>query len=172
MDVETAGRGPQQDLAQIGADFLVALQVAIGFFIGAVVMAIGGIAEVLFGVAAEGEQLEDVAEPLTAEGEGEEEERERRPRPPARPRPAAVRVWSSPGMPVSAPLPGVAMEHEVDVIDRALQEHGSANRRELGRRVGARYWGPGRFHAALREAVANGRVKRLRGGEYAPVTEA
>ncbi len=110
--------------------------------------------------------------PMETRAGGEEEERERRPRPPARPRPAAVRVWSSPGMPVSAPLPGVAMEHEVDVIDRALQEHGSANRRELGRRVGARYWGPGRFHAALREAVANGRVKRLRGGEYAPVTEA
>ena len=32
--------------------------------------------------------------------------------------------------------------------------------------------GPGRFHAALREAVVDGRVKRLRGGEYAPVTHA
>ena len=42
-------------------------QVAIGFFIGAVVMAIGGIAEILFGVSAEQERLEDVAEPLTAE---------------------------------------------------------------------------------------------------------
>ena len=47
-------------------------QVAIGFFIGAVVMAVGGIAEILFGVSAEQETLEDVAEPLTAE-EGEEE---------------------------------------------------------------------------------------------------
>ena len=46
-------------------------QVAIGFFIGAVVMAIGGIAEIFFGVKAEQRQLEDIAEPLTAEGEGE-----------------------------------------------------------------------------------------------------
>src|SRR6478735_4655521 len=46
-------------------------QVATGFFIGAVVMAIGGIAELLFGVKAEQKQLEDVATPLTAEGEGE-----------------------------------------------------------------------------------------------------
>jgi len=147
-------------------------QVAIGFFIGAAVMAIGGIAEIMFGVRAEQEQLEDVAEPLTAEdGDGEEEsETERRPTPAARPRPATVRVASSPGMPVSAPMPMVAMQHEVEIIDRALQEHGSANRRELGRRVGARYWGPGRFHAALREAVAEGRVRRLRGGEYAPVS--
>src|SRR6478609_4486444 len=37
-------------------------QVAIGFFIGAVVMSIGGIAELLFGVRAEQKQLEDVAE--------------------------------------------------------------------------------------------------------------
>jgi hypothetical protein len=61
------------------------------------------------------------------------------------------------------------IEREVEIIDRALQEHGSANRRELRRRVGARYWGPGRFQSALREAVSEGRAKRIRGGEYAPV---
>jgi MFS family permease len=49
-------------------------QVATGFFIGAAVMAIGGIAELLFGVKAEQRQLEDVAEPLTAEGGDEDEE--------------------------------------------------------------------------------------------------
>jgi MFS family permease len=48
-------------------------QVATGFFIGAVVMAIGGIAELLFGVKAEQKQLEDIAEPLTAE-EGDTDE--------------------------------------------------------------------------------------------------
>jgi hypothetical protein len=42
-------------------------QVAIGFLIGAAVMALGGIAELLFGVKAAGEQLEDIAKPLTAE---------------------------------------------------------------------------------------------------------
>jgi MFS family permease len=41
-------------------------QVAIGFLIGAAVMALGGVAELLFGVKAEGEQLEDIAKPLTA----------------------------------------------------------------------------------------------------------
>ena len=56
-------------------------QVAIGFFIGAAVMAIGGIAELLFGVKAEQKQLEDIAEPLTAEergGEGGRRETEAR----------------------------------------------------------------------------------------------
>jgi MFS family permease len=41
-------------------------KVALGFLIGAVVMAIGGIAEILFGVNAEGKSLESIAEPLTA----------------------------------------------------------------------------------------------------------
>ena len=41
--------------------------VALGFGIGAVAMAGGGIAEILFGVKAEGAALEDIAKPLTAE---------------------------------------------------------------------------------------------------------
>jgi MFS family permease len=41
-------------------------KVAIGFLIGAVVMAIGGIAEIFFGVNAEGKTLESIAEPLSA----------------------------------------------------------------------------------------------------------
>ncbi len=38
----------------------------IGYLIGAGVMAIGGIVELLFGVAAEGQSLEDVASPLSS----------------------------------------------------------------------------------------------------------
>ncbi|MGI8449223.1 MAG: MFS transporter [Streptosporangiaceae bacterium] len=45
-------------------------EVAIGFLIGAAVMAIGGAAELLFGVRAAGQQLEDVARPLTAGDNG------------------------------------------------------------------------------------------------------
>jgi MFS family permease len=41
-------------------------KVALGFLLGAVVMAIGGIAEILFGVNAEGKTLESIAEPLSA----------------------------------------------------------------------------------------------------------
>jgi len=41
-------------------------KVAIGFLIGAVVMAVGGIAEIFFGVNAEGKTLESIAEPLSA----------------------------------------------------------------------------------------------------------
>ena len=168
--------------------------VAIGFFIGAVVMAVGGIAELAFGVKAEQRQLEDIAEPLTAEGTPEPAEAERegtrdreaeqaqriRSRAEARDlrersgrrryRPGPGRLGASRGLTASAGDGDneLDLDREIEIIDRALEDRGAANRRELARRVGARYWGPGRFRTALREAVADGSVKRLRGGEYAP----
>jgi MFS family permease len=45
-------------------------KVALGFLLGAVVMAIGGIAEIFFGVDAEGKSLESIAEPLSATKRG------------------------------------------------------------------------------------------------------
>jgi MFS family permease len=152
-------------------------QVAIGFFIGAVVMAVGGIAELLFGVKAEQKQLEEVAEPLSAEEVGahdEEKTREPAPRPvpaghpPGRWRPGPGPLSSARAMGVSGPHPRVPLSAEVAIIETALREQGSANRRELSRRVGGRYWGPGRFSEALREAVSQGRAKRLPKGEFAP----
>ena len=49
-----------------------------------------------------------------------------------------------------------------------LAEHGVTERRELARLVGARFWGPGRFPAALREAVLSGRVQRVDRTHFAP----
>jgi len=43
--------------------------IAIGYFIGAALMAIGGLAELFLGVKAEGQSLERLAQPLTAEDE-------------------------------------------------------------------------------------------------------
>ena len=41
--------------------------IAIGYFIGAALMIAGGVAEIFLGVKAEGQSLEDIAQPLTAE---------------------------------------------------------------------------------------------------------
>jgi MFS family permease len=41
--------------------------IAIGYFIGAALMIGGGIVEIILGVKAEGQSLEDIAAPLTAE---------------------------------------------------------------------------------------------------------
>jgi hypothetical protein len=153
-------------------------QVAIGFFIGAAVMSVGGIAELFFGVKAEQKQLEEVAEPLTAEG-AEAARPETGPTPsPVRTRKAPGRFRPGPGplssaraMGISGPHPPMPLDAEVSMIENALQDRGSANRNELSRRVGGRYWGPGRFREALRQAVAEGRAKRLSRGEYAPAEE-
>jgi MFS family permease len=140
-------------------------QVATGFFIGAVTMAIGGIAELLFGVKAEQKQLEDIAEPLTAEGEEGEAAKPERTEPEL-----GTATAGSRGMPLWAPLPATAdREREIEMIERALAERGSANRRELARRVGGRHWGPGRFRGALRDAVLEERVQQLQRDQYAPV---
>jgi MFS family permease len=152
-------------------------QVAIGFFIGAAVMAIGGIVELFFGVKAEGKSLEDIAPPLTAEdaegaGEGERE------RPAARPegRPARGRYRPGPGMGGSSP--GMAVSQRtgpadlgsyVGRIENAVAER-PLGRSELAQAVGARHWGPGCFSAALREAVTSGRVQRLGRTRFGPPT--
>jgi len=147
-------------------------QVATGFFIGAVVMAIGGIAELLFGVKAEQKQLEDIATPLTAEGEEVKEGEEREePQPTQRPEvvPDGVMTGRSRGMPLWSPSARrTDRDREIEIIVRALNERGDSSRKELARTVGGRYWGPGRFQGALREAVAEGRVRRVRNDQYAP----
>ncbi len=49
-------------------------QVALAFYIGSAVMAVGGIAEIFLGVRAEQQALEDVATPLSAETGGESQD--------------------------------------------------------------------------------------------------
>ncbi len=162
-------------------------QVAIGFFIGAALMAVGGVTEIFFGIKAEGAKLEDIAEPLTAEAarEGEEEpdeparlrrerdervrtrsaatlERERTGRRRYRPGPGSS--YYSPGM-LGTSLhsradTGAARDSEIDAIARALREGGEMTRQELARRVSARHWGPGRFRGALADALAEGSARR------------
>jgi MFS family permease len=58
----------------------------------------------------------------------------------------------------SAAIAREDLDHEVDMIARALREQGPLEADELKRLVGGRYWGPGRFRAALRSAVKEGRA--------------
>jgi MFS family permease len=171
-------------------------QVAIAFFLGAGVMALGGLAEIFFGVKAEQQELEDIAKPISAE-DAEQEAGDRRPdeeaaaapspqrrgRDLTAERPAAAREQArryrlgpgrtsySPGMAVSAPITEQELSREIAQIERTLAEHGPTERRELARLVGARYWGPGRFAAALREAVLSGRARRLDRTRFGPAPD-
>jgi MFS family permease len=143
-------------------------EVATGFFIGAGVMAIGGIAELLFGVRSEQRSLEDIATPLSA-GDGEAGERPARPpRRTERYRPGPGRHRWQTGMSMPSPGPSVGLEREAQLIAEAVRERGSATRLELERAVGARRWGPGRFGAALRLTLRDGRVQRAGPSRYRP----
>ena len=86
-------------------------------------------------------------------------------------RPGPGRTMYSPGMPlpVGPTHPGdTELDLGIDAIARVLDEHGPVDRDELARLVGARYWGPGRFRRALREAVTEGRARQLGRSTYGP----
>jgi hypothetical protein len=61
------------------------------------------------------------------------------------------------------------LTREIEMLERAVADQGELPRRELGRVVGGKYWGPGRFGRALKAAVRQGRVSHPRRGTYGPV---
>jgi MFS family permease len=174
--------------------------VALGFFIGAAVMALGGAAELLLGVRAEGRPLEHIATPLTVE----EAEGLRRPPDEAAATPAqraetarvagraarrraheraGARRWRpGPGPGSSFYSPGMVgtagtasryaasaqrqLDREIEVLAGALTRRGPSSLDQLAGHVGGRGWGPGRFRAALRIAIAEGRVRRVGRDSY------
>jgi MFS family permease len=170
-------------------------QVALGYLIGAVVMAIGGVVEIVLGVRAEQRRLEDIALPITAEEAEREaaapsedaeaaqrrEEAARRHRErAARERAGLRRLRPGPGSASFSPFIGQPppvndpawVDEEIEIIVRALDEHGQLSREQLAARIGARYWGPGRFRVALREALVEGAVRRPGRNLYASGTDA
>jgi hypothetical protein len=61
-----------------------------------------------------------------------------------------------------------SLEAEVALIQETLRQRGELPRAELARASGARYWGPGRFGGALKEAVRRRLVLVPRRGRYGP----
>lgn len=57
---------------------------------------------------------------------------------------------------------------EIETIANVVAEMGQVSPTQLAERVRARSWGPGRFRAALREAVRQGRVERVSRSVLAP----
>lgn len=171
--------------------------VAIGFFIGAAVMLIGGMAELFFGINAEQQSLEEIAKPLSVEhaeadgvvGERARERSEdahsireriaaRRERERAglrRYRPGPGLTFSSRGMLTSTQVAAaveVDVDREVEIIVRALNETGAIHRDQLAKIIGAGYWGPGMFRSAIHQATVEGRIHRISRTIFAPVVEA
>ncbi len=172
-------------------------QVAIGFLIGAAVMILGGIAEVLFGVRAEQQSLENIAVPLTAEEAEKDFERGGAPAPSdevsarvaarsarnlsrerrgvRRFRPGPGRFMYSPGMigtgdrsSRTAAMADRDLDREVEELAGTLDRRGSTGRDELKEVVHGRSWGPGRFRSALRQTVRESRANRMTKNRYRP----
>jgi len=163
-------------------------ELAIGYLIGAILMIAAGLVEVWLGVNAEQKPLEEIATPLTAEDADQHpaatdgadnrpaaatpQRRQRRRIEPATTPQASYRHWSPMHPPYSVPLTDTARAREVDEILAALSGAGSIERSRLAQLVHADLWGPGRFSPALREAVAQGKVRRTSRGQYALVPPA
>jgi MFS family permease len=122
---------------------------------------------------------------IISQAEREERIRQRRARSQATERQGVRRVRPGPGDSFYSPgmigtsstasrLAAMARENldrEIEMIARALEEHGPLERDELKRLVGGRYWGPGRFRNALRAAVEEGRARRQSRTIYAPADQ-
>ena len=131
-------------------------QLAIGFLVAAVLMAIAAVVEFVLGIDAEGEALEDVATPLTAEA-AQDHRASRFTRP----------GWSPTTQASIRPRGDRDLEREVAAIAEVLAEaDGPMDRRALANAVGARYWGTGRFSLALSEAARRGQARRVGRGHY------
>ena len=63
---------------------------------------------------------------------------------------------------------GRALLAELASIEKVLREEGPLERRELGQRVGSKFWGPGRYRNALRAGLREGKIVRVRRGVYGP----
>ncbi len=147
-----------------------------GYLLGAALMIAAGIVEIVLGVEAAQKQLEDIAKPLTAEDaeaggagdidldkiKGEDARRTR-----SRDELAAGHP-SSPAARRDAARTTTTSSASWRCSSARVAEQGELPRRELGRLVGCRYWGPGRFGRALRAGVQQGRLSRPRRGVYGP----
>ena len=146
---------------------------AIGYLIGGCLMLAAGLVEVVLGVDAEQQQLEDVAAPLSAvDGEDADADADAHarddapsPKPSRRALPLAGgrASWSPLPRASIGPRPDPYLEGELDAIERSLNERGPQAPLELRRSVAGRRWGPGRFRDAVHVAVLTGRVRRVDG---------
>ena len=156
-------------------------QVFIGYIIGAGLMIAAGIVQALLGIEAARKNLEDIAQPLSAEAaEGEEAEAER-PARAAQPAPRRRRFGPSeagssysPVQQSSSRVPDEDIDEEVAALAAALRDAGpeGLDRITLGERVNCRLWGPGRYRRALSTALARGEISQSARGRFVAEREA
>jgi hypothetical protein len=76
------------------------------------------------------------------------------------------------------PFPGVSsvdqeenewwLNREISLIHNLLTEEGEMEKREIGDKLGCKYWGPLRFRSALKQGVDRGAFRKVGRNRYAP----
>ncbi len=61
------------------------------------------------------------------------------------------------------------LDAEIETITRAVEDQGEMPVQALEEAVAAKYWGPGRFRGALKEAIREQRVQKVARNRIAPV---
>ena len=59
------------------------------------------------------------------------------------------------------------LRREISLIKNLLEEEGELGRKDIGDRLGCKYWGPTRFRQALKEGINRGAFRKS-GRNYAP----
>lgn len=59
------------------------------------------------------------------------------------------------------------LDREISLIRNLLAEEGETARKDIGDKLGCRYWGPTRFRNALREGVKRGAFRKVGSNRYA-----
>ncbi len=127
----------------------------------------------LAGEGEDGERTEDDNVQRWRERDEHRAERERAGRRRYRPGPGGGDSFYSPGM-LGTSLrsrtvsPGV-LDRELAAIVAAVGREGPLRREQIAREVRAGLWGPGRFAAAFREALAENLIRRSSGSRYEAV---
>ena len=60
------------------------------------------------------------------------------------------------------------LEREISLIKNLLDEDGETPKKEIGAKLGCKYWGPMRFRTALKEGVNRGAFVKTGRGTYGP----
>jgi hypothetical protein len=60
------------------------------------------------------------------------------------------------------------LQRELSLIHNLLEEEGEMDRKQIGERLGCKYWGPMRFRSALKSGVERGAFRKTGHNRYAP----
>jgi hypothetical protein len=59
------------------------------------------------------------------------------------------------------------LRREISLIKNLLDEEGETSRKDIGERLGCKYWGPLRFRSALKQGIERGAFRKTGRNTYA-----